>query len=325
MADWYTRQEVADLLNVSKQTVYHYGKQGKIIKIHDKHRTVREVRYEKEGVDALIEQKKQQKITGTTVSELAKRLDTTTRKIYDLISENKLEIETVRIGDERYIYSLNNEQVEIIELSYRESKPDRAVKSEFYNSSFDIAIHQRFILDEQKEVRVMKGEDGVWGFYLPSHNFISYKEAVKKYSIEAAYTIHQNLISARSGYTDFVLSKRSPKTFYLIDTLYEMCGVENIRLRDDSQHIKISVKSSNYDAIDVPPLYMVDKAYIKKATVSGALIREEGKWNFISGVTRTSFSLKNELLDMLYKIAEEEGTTMDQLVEKAIEDKYIVK
>ncbi|CAH0298397.1 MULTISPECIES: helix-turn-helix domain-containing protein [Bacillaceae] len=31
--EWYTQKEVADLLGVSKATVYHYGKQKKIIKI----------------------------------------------------------------------------------------------------------------------------------------------------------------------------------------------------------------------------------------------------------------------------------------------------
>ncbi|MED4697085.1 helix-turn-helix domain-containing protein [Peribacillus frigoritolerans] len=33
--EWYTQKEVADLLGVSKATVYHYGKQKKIIEILD--------------------------------------------------------------------------------------------------------------------------------------------------------------------------------------------------------------------------------------------------------------------------------------------------
>ncbi|WP_418789868.1 helix-turn-helix domain-containing protein [Peribacillus frigoritolerans] len=33
--EWYTQQEVAGLLGVSKATVYHYAKQKKIIKIAD--------------------------------------------------------------------------------------------------------------------------------------------------------------------------------------------------------------------------------------------------------------------------------------------------
>ncbi|WP_336864682.1 helix-turn-helix domain-containing protein [Peribacillus frigoritolerans] len=37
----YTQKEVADLLGVSKATVYHYGKQKKIIKILDPHRFIK--------------------------------------------------------------------------------------------------------------------------------------------------------------------------------------------------------------------------------------------------------------------------------------------
>ncbi|MFB6804773.1 helix-turn-helix domain-containing protein [Peribacillus butanolivorans] len=45
--EWYTQHEVADLLGISKATVYHYAKQKKILKIVDSHRIHREARYEK--------------------------------------------------------------------------------------------------------------------------------------------------------------------------------------------------------------------------------------------------------------------------------------
>jgi excisionase family DNA binding protein len=38
MNEWYTQKEVAERLEVSKATVYHYAKQGKIRKIADHHR-----------------------------------------------------------------------------------------------------------------------------------------------------------------------------------------------------------------------------------------------------------------------------------------------
>ena len=322
VANWYTRTEVAKLLDVSKQTVYHYGKQKKIIKIEDKHRTIREVRYEKEGVDALIEKKNQQTISGTTVSVLANRLGTNTRKIYDLMRDNNLTVDTIQIGDERYIYSLNEEEVAIIEQAFQETKPVRAVKSEFYNSALDIALHQRFILDDQTEVRIMKNEEGLWGFYLPSHTFLAFKEAKKEHSVSAAYPIHQARQTVRSGYTDFKLNLRNPKTFYFLDTLYEMCGIENIRLRENGQSIEISIKSASYEALNILPLYMVDKGFINRAIVSGELIREEARWIFKSGETRTSFLLKNDLLDILYKTADKEDITMEKLVEKILRERF---
>ena len=53
MNEWYTQKEVAEQLGVSKATVYHYAKQGKIRKIADPHRLHREARYYKEEVDRL--------------------------------------------------------------------------------------------------------------------------------------------------------------------------------------------------------------------------------------------------------------------------------
>ncbi|MDF1998170.1 helix-turn-helix domain-containing protein [Peribacillus frigoritolerans] len=55
--EWYTQKEVVDLLGVSKATVYHYGKQKKIIKILDPHRLHKEARYEKAEVGRLVHEK----------------------------------------------------------------------------------------------------------------------------------------------------------------------------------------------------------------------------------------------------------------------------
>ena len=56
--EWYTQKEVAERLGVSKATVYHYAKQGKIRKIADPHRLHREARYYKEEVDRLAQERK---------------------------------------------------------------------------------------------------------------------------------------------------------------------------------------------------------------------------------------------------------------------------
>jgi excisionase family DNA binding protein len=55
--EWYTQQEVANLLGISKATVYHYAQQKKIKKIADPHRLHREARYEKAEVDELTEER----------------------------------------------------------------------------------------------------------------------------------------------------------------------------------------------------------------------------------------------------------------------------
>ena len=144
MKNWYTRQEVADLLGVSKATVYHYAKQKKITKIEDPHRLIREARYEIEEVDALAEERKRNEPTGLRPSELAKQLGVPTQRIYALIQETDLPIEELPLGDERTIYSISEEAAAWIDKKLIEQRQFvgrernsmiRQMMSHFINSS----------------------------------------------------------------------------------------------------------------------------------------------------------------------------------------------
>lgn len=105
--NWYTQSEVAKILNVSKPTVYLYGKQGKIRKIPDPHRLHREARYEKESVDRFLEQR-----NNTLGSDdkkptaVAKQLGITVQTIYRYIRDGKVEARKVPLGDEKMAYRL---------------------------------------------------------------------------------------------------------------------------------------------------------------------------------------------------------------------------
>ena len=109
LKDWYTRQEVADKLGISKATVYHYAKQKKIIKIDDPHRLIREARYKMEEVDILATERQRNQPMGLRPSELAKQLGVTTQRIYALIRETDLPVDELPVGDERTIYSIPDE------------------------------------------------------------------------------------------------------------------------------------------------------------------------------------------------------------------------
>src|SRR6185312_3959673 len=134
--DWYTRQEVADLLGISKATVYHYAKQKKIIKIDDPHRLIREARYKKEEVDALAEERQRHRPTGLRPSELAKQLGVTTQRIYALIQETDLPVDELPVGDERTIYSIPDETVTWIRQEIERTAPVRGTRVEFYDAKF---------------------------------------------------------------------------------------------------------------------------------------------------------------------------------------------
>lgn len=71
---YYTKQQVADLLGIANVTVYNYANKNKIRKVPDPHHAMREARYYKEEVDALVEQRKQAQVEGYSTSDVSKDL-----------------------------------------------------------------------------------------------------------------------------------------------------------------------------------------------------------------------------------------------------------
>ncbi|MBO0587578.1 MULTISPECIES: helix-turn-helix domain-containing protein [unclassified Sporosarcina] len=153
MNDWYTRQEVADILGVSKPTVYHYAKQKKIIKIADPHRLNREARYRREEVDALAVERKQNQPTGLRPSELAKQLGVPATRIYTIIKDNTLPVDVILLGDEGKGYSISEELADRIQKEVARTMPIRGTRVEFYDSKHDIALYQRFIAPNGQHMR----------------------------------------------------------------------------------------------------------------------------------------------------------------------------
>ena len=252
MKDWYTRQEVADLLGVSKATVYHYAKQQKIIKIDDPHRLIREVRYKQAEVDALAAERQRNQPTGLRPSELAKQLGVTTQRIYALIQETELPVDELPAGDERTIYSIPDETAVWIQQQIERTASVRGTRAEFYDAKFDIVLYQLFRTQQGQDLRVVRNDNQEWGFYLQSRTWIPFANGINVYQYEAAYPIHQPNRRMK-GYTDFLLPKDLDESFIFLDFVYQMWGIENIRIREQDTHIALSIKSGEIElSIPIP-------------------------------------------------------------------------
>lgn len=316
LKDWYTRQEVADLLGVSKATVYHYAKQNKIIKIDDPHRLFREARYEKREVDQLAEERERNTPTGWRPSALASELNVPTQRIYALIRETDLPVEQLPAGDERMIYSIPEETANWIRDQIKKTSSPRGTRVEFYDARYDIALYQLFKTANGQEMRVIRDEAGGWGFKLPSGTWIPYADGRDIFQYEAAYPIHQANKSVK-GYTDFLLVKDQPIAYDFLDFVYEVFGIENIRLREREAQLELSVKSGRWPLTITPPETLTENA-LQDMLVLGNLVMEENQWILISGYRRTTFDLPTNLLDELREVAKEEGMTMSEYVEAVL-------
>lgn len=317
---YYTKQEVAKLLGIAEVTVYHYSKQNKIRKVDDPHHASREARYHKEEVDALVEQRKQERVEGYSTSDLSKELGISQQKIYQLIHDHKLEVHEVPYGDERIRYVIPEETAGWIKHEIERTAPTRGIRSEFYDSTLDISLYQRFTSPERVETRVVRNVDREWGFYSSSHKWIPYGAAIKKFNYKPAYSIHQPSLKA-SGYTDFILPKDNELSYVFLDFIYTRRGIENIRLREHEEHLALSVKSGPIHVSDsVPAALTIPTIQSFLEGGAGNVLFEEDEWIFVSGYRKTSVELPVSMLNALHALAKMEQLTTNELVEEAIQE-----
>lgn len=314
MNEWYTRQEVADLLGVSKATVYHYAKQKKIIKIEDPHRLVREARYWKKEVDELAEIRRRNEPTGIRPSALAKELNVPVQRIYTLIQETDLLVEKLPSGDERTVYSIPEETANWMRQQLTQTASPRGMRVEFYDAKHDIALYQLFKTENGHDMRVIRNEDGEWGFFLSSGTWIPYADGRDIFKYVPAYSIHQPNDSVK-GYTDFVFSNEDQEALLFLDFVYSEWGIENIRVRAQEQEIHLSIKSGSKKLSTSLPIE-VEK--VQSYLQLGKLMIEGTDFSLLSGYRRTTFDLPVEMLEELRKRASEEALTMSEYVEKML-------
>ncbi|MFU2016155.1 helix-turn-helix domain-containing protein [Peribacillus butanolivorans] len=311
--EWYTQKEVADLLGVSKATVYHYGKQKKIIKILDPHRLHREARYQKAEVDRLVYEK-QSLPTGMSPNEVAKKLGVSVQSVYKYIQDGSIKAKAVPYGDERIIYVISETSYQEAEKLLKPSETQRPKKFEYYDSKNDIALYQRFHSSKIPEARGVRNEENVFGFYLPNiQKWLTYEEGMKNYTLKPSYSIHQPTLDYK-GYVELQVPKNEVVFYPFIDYLYQSWGVENIRMREQDSSVLLfiragekSFKSDVFGIADILP-YLIN----------GEMHHEDDTLILRSPNRKTSFELPIELLETISNLAEQEGISISKWVEQKI-------
>lgn len=311
----YTQSEVANLLNISKSTVYHYSKQKKIHKIEDPFQLQRGVRYRAEEVDAMLSKVKIQP-TGYKPSVVAKKLGISTQTIYKYIRDGIISADEIPFGDERSSFVISEESIEAAKIQIREMEPERARKAEYYDSQNDIALFQCFHSFKIAEARAMKNKENEWVFYLPlSQSFITYKEGIKDFDLVPVYSIHKDSLDYK-GYSHLMIKKTEDIFYPLIDFLYTQLGVENVRIRDRKNIVQLSVKAGT-----IP----FNREYFSFEDVLPFV--KEGTWELSgtsliikSAYTRTTVELPIEMHKAIKKIISKENITISQYIERILED-----
>ncbi|WP_066297840.1 helix-turn-helix domain-containing protein [Bacillus sp. FJAT-29937] len=311
--EWYTQKEAAELLGVTKATVYHYAKQGKIKKIPDPHRIYKEVRYEKKEIDELVSMRVQQP-TGMRPSEVAKLLGLSVQSILKYIQNGTIRAEEVPFGDERISYIITDEAFEEAKKILQPGVFDRIRKGEYFNSVYDVALFQHFHSPLVQTARVTKNESLDWGFSLPlSQKWIPYEEGIQEYKLKPVYQIHQNSIPAQ-GYVYLQIPYTADILYPFIDYLYQVWGVENIGIREHQSSILITLKTGEMEFVNVPFTVNDLQPFIKE----GTLEISENLLIVRSAYKKTNLELPIKMLDTIKQLADNEKITMSQWVEREL-------
>src|SRR4051794_619878 len=314
MNEWYTQKEVAERLGVSKATVYHYAKQGKIRKIVDLYRLHREARYYKEEVDRLAMDREQYP-TGLHPSEVAKQLRLSVQSVYKYIKDGTIKAVEVPFGDERTTYVISEEAFQEAKELLQTSESERVRKSEYYDSDKGIALFQYFQSKDRLSARVMKDGEHNWGFYLPEYQkWVEYKEGLEKYGLEPCYEIHKDPFDYK-GYVHINIPKGEDVLYPFIDFIYESWGIENVGIREHEQWIYITPKTAESTIQSSLPFTLEQLLpFIKEGTIK----IDEGLFIVRSAYRKTNLELPIKMLDSVKQLAEQENMTMSQWVERAI-------
>ncbi|MEE3956191.1 helix-turn-helix domain-containing protein [Peribacillus frigoritolerans] len=308
--EWYTQKEVADLLGVSKATVYHYGKQKKITKILDPHRLHKEARYEKAEVDRLVYEK-QFLPTGMSPNDVAKRLGLSVQSVYKYIQGGSIKAKAVPYGDERITYVISEAAYQEAAKSLKPTETQRPKKYEYYDSKNDMALYQRFHSSKIPEARVVRNEENVFGFYLPNiQKWLTYEEGMKTYTLKPSYSIHQPTLDYK-GYVELQVPKNEVVFYPFMDYLYKIWGVENIRVREQNETVLLYVRAGEKPLISE----VFGIADILPFLINGEMYHEENTLILRSPYRKTSFELPIELLDKISKIAEQEEISISKWIE----------
>ncbi|MBT2674316.1 helix-turn-helix domain-containing protein [Streptomyces sp. ISL-14] len=311
--EWYTQKEVADLLGVSKATVYHYGKQKKIMKILDPHRLHKEARYEKAEVDRLVSEK-QSLPTGMSPNEVAKKLGLSVQSVYKYIQDGSIKAEAVPYGDERTIYVISETAYEEAARLLKPSESQRPKRFEYYYPSHDIVLFQKFHSIKVPEARIIRNKDNEWGFYLANiQKWLPFEEGIKEYQLKPVYPIHQSTLEYK-GYVELEIPKDAIAFYPFLDYIYETWGIENIRLREMDHTIVLFIRAGErplttkgFFAADILPFL-----------IKGDIYNEEGHLIFRSSYRKTSLELPIDLLESMTELAEQEGISMSKWVEQKL-------
>lgn len=281
MGKIYSMQEIADLLGYSIASIYSYERRGFIQRINDSAFEGQSGKFSEEQVNKLLEMKKKLDASGNSYANLAKTLGVPPGKVKEAVKMLKLDVKKVQTSlySTRTRYALTAEQEQEIIKYFDQYKPGRPRRNALYYTHMDLAEHQLFQLNTCKKIRLQEDLRGRLGFELKD-GFLPFKEAIEKYSLKPAYSIHQTQQEGKiaASFTDLIIPTQNNDFFEILDTLYSICGVENFNAEYIKERLFISIRNGNYSV--TTEVGAAAKELIEQYIVFGHIMSEGNHLSF---------------------------------------------
>lgn len=324
MNEFYTLQEVANILHCSTTTVYNFERKGLIKRLEDPHNLRSATRFYRAGVDQLNEEKKILEGKGKSITEVAKELGVYPSKIKEVIESLQLEVESIplNIGSIAQRYSITPEQEEQIVHFLLNQKVPRPKRNHFYWMNSDLALHQAFRLAGAETVRLKVNKQNVQGFVIGEEEFVPYLVALKNMDIEPLYPIHQPRNRTQSGFTDIEVPVGRKAFYQILDALYAICGVENFNAEIRTGKACFSVRNGRYpiNAWATAEALTVIQEHIK----SGEVEAVDGAWHFNRTSMFVQLEFETEDYASIKQFAKEAGISPREWIHQAISEKQSI-
>ncbi len=310
-----TIKEIAKTLSVAEITVYKYIEKGLLQEIEQPN-----LKYAINGQRLFTSQsvlvlKDQMTDTSNQISlnAYAKEKKVSPESLKKIIADNGIEIPKGFHGL-RQTYLISPELRETLDkLILDNSFSHFRNKKNYYNSKFNIALLQPFVVEGGRTYRVMI--DGRrWGFYTET-GFIDFE---KFSDAKPLYDIHKPTVRS-TLHVNFSIPKNDENAYSYVDAIYNIFGIENAQLLLTDDKINGRIKMYNLKVTEDNKL--IQKLLeLNNFTLNGEIQLINQELQVICFDKRVVVLLEQEYYEQLSELAKKQNKTESKLGQKIIED-----
>lgn len=310
-----TIKEIAKTLSVAEITVYKYIEKGLLQEIEQpnlKYAINGQRLFTSQSVFALKDQ-----MTDTSnqisLNAYAKEKKVSPESLKKIIADNGIEIPKGFHGL-RQTYLISPELRETLDkLILDNGFSHFRNKKNYYNSKFNIALLQPFVVEGGRTYRVMI--DGRrWGFYTET-GFIDFE---KFSDAKPLYDIHKPTVRS-TLHVNFSIPKNDENAYSYVDAIYNIFGIENAQLLLTDDKINGRIKMYNLKVTEDNKL--IQKLLeLNNFTHNGEIQLIDHELQVICFDKRVVVLLEQEYYEQLSELAKKQNKTESKLGQKIIED-----